>query len=228
MLEGKNADINRVQESLPSASLIHIACHSTYESQNLSKSGIELAHGQRLTLSKLTAGTGYLKHARLVFLSSCESGLSGSWFLADEFIGLPVSFLQAGAKGVIGTLWPVFDDAAMLICDKFYEYYLDEEGLEKVAPAEALAKAQYWLCNVSLKELQNSKFGSVLGFDKPKQNKIQQKMRLRLNSKSKFQESERQENHSSEKEIQVIAFSSDSIRPYASPIEWAGFVLVGL
>jgi CHAT domain-containing protein len=57
---------------------------------------------------------------------------------------------DAGVRAVIGALWPVFDDAAMLICDRFYYYYLDDQGREMMPPAQALLLAQAWLRKISV------------------------------------------------------------------------------
>jgi hypothetical protein len=47
----------------------------------------------------------------------------------------------------------VFDDAAFLLGDKFYELHLDKHGKEQLAPAVALRAAQDWLRHVTYGEL---------------------------------------------------------------------------
>ncbi|MCX4760611.1 CHAT domain-containing protein [Streptomyces sp. NBC_01275] len=52
-----------------------------------------------------------LRGVDLVTLSACESGL-GRFDLADNPRGLPAAFLLAGARAVVGCLWPVRAEAA--------------------------------------------------------------------------------------------------------------------
>ncbi|MFE3937210.1 CHAT domain-containing protein, partial [Streptomyces goshikiensis] len=59
----------------------------------------------------------------------------------DEVIGLPAGFLQAGAAGVIATLWAVDARATALLVARFYRAWR-AEGLP---PANALRLAQRWL-----------------------------------------------------------------------------------
>jgi CHAT domain-containing protein len=66
-----------------------------------------------------------------------------------EFIGLPVAFLQAGASGVIGTLWPVDDVSTALVMMKFYDLYL----AKGTPPALALRQAQLWLRDAGREEV---------------------------------------------------------------------------
>ena len=44
---------------------------------------------------------------------------------ADEVVGLAASFLQAGAAGVIASLWPVYDHATFLLMCRFLQLWLD-------------------------------------------------------------------------------------------------------
>jgi CHAT domain-containing protein len=78
--------------------------------------------------------------ARLCVLSACESAVAGG-FVPDQAIGLPGGLLQAGAAGVVGSLWPVGDLAARVLLTRFYRLW-QGGGLE---PAEALRQAQILL-----------------------------------------------------------------------------------
>jgi CHAT domain-containing protein len=82
-------------------------------------------------------------------LSACETGVFDFQRAPDEFIGLPAAFLQAGAAGVIGTLWPVDDISTALIMLKFYELYLGKN----IQPALALRRAQIWLRDADALEI---------------------------------------------------------------------------
>ena len=77
---------------------------------------------------------------RLVVLSACRTALVGTE-LPDEAVGLPSAWLQAGAKDVLASLWPVSDSVTVAFMKKFYELLL----LDRLDPTEALWLAQRWL-----------------------------------------------------------------------------------
>lgn len=72
----------------------------------------------------------------LVTLSAC-SGSKGKVYEGDEQVGLATTFLAAGASQVVASLWPIRDEEAALLMEKFY-YFL----LENNSPSRALALAQ--------------------------------------------------------------------------------------
>ena len=82
-------------------------------------------------------------------LSACETGLYDVALNPDEFVGLPATFMQLGAAGVLATLWQVDDLATSLLLAKFYDLHLGN-GL---APPTALRGAQAWLRTASKEEL---------------------------------------------------------------------------
>ena len=60
-----------------------------------------------------------LSAARLVALSACESGL-GKVGGGDEFFGFKRSFLAAGARSLLVSLWAIDDDSAASLMSAFY------------------------------------------------------------------------------------------------------------
>ncbi|MFI2201330.1 CHAT domain-containing protein [Streptomyces sp. NPDC020192] len=60
-----------------------------------------------------------LRGVDLVTLAACESAL-GRFDLADNPRGLPTAFLLAGARAVVGCLWPVRTDAATCFFGELY------------------------------------------------------------------------------------------------------------
>lgn len=62
-----------------------------------------------------------LSQASLVMLSACESGL-GQAQAGQGMAGMFSSFHAAGAEHVIGTLWPVDDDATVAFVQHFYDH----------------------------------------------------------------------------------------------------------
>jgi CHAT domain-containing protein/Tfp pilus assembly protein PilF len=75
--------------------------------------------------------------ADLVVLSGCDSGL-GESIRGEGLVGLAQGFFQAGAGGVLVTLWPVDDRATASLMTEFYRLLL----VEGLTPAAALAHAQ--------------------------------------------------------------------------------------
>ena len=76
--------------------------------------------------------------ADLVVLSGCQTNL-GKDIPGEGMTGLTLSFLHAGATGVISTLWPIRDADSADFMVRFYKAYV-ASGLK--SPAAALSEAQ--------------------------------------------------------------------------------------
>lgn len=137
-----------VIKKAPERTYLHFSCHGLYNWQDVMGSRLELANRHMLTLSDIISDLD-LGRARLVTLSACETGMTDMRQSPDEFIGLPTGFLQAGAIGVVSTLWAVNDAATSLLVKHFYEKHL-KEGLP---PDQALRLAQLWLRDATRQEL---------------------------------------------------------------------------
>ena len=72
----------------------------------------------------------------ILTLSACETAL-GRFDAGDNLRGLPASFLLAGARAVVGTLWPVETNASALFFTEFYGAVHDG-----AVPLDAFAAAQ--------------------------------------------------------------------------------------
>ena len=97
-----------------------------------------MAHDETLTLRDLLDLK--LQGLRLAVLSACETGIPGT-NLPDEVISLPTGLLQAGAAGVVSSLWSVADLSTMVLLSRFYELWRNQN----LPPATALRQAQLWL-----------------------------------------------------------------------------------
>ncbi|MBE9540477.1 MAG: CHAT domain-containing protein [Proteobacteria bacterium] len=108
----------------------------SYYQNPLLRSGIALANAnQRVTstakinendgiLTALEAMSLYLEGTDLVVLSACETGV-GEINVGEGVYGLQRSFLEAGAKAVLYTLWPVSDEGTRFFMERFYQNYLN-------------------------------------------------------------------------------------------------------
>lgn len=135
---------------LQEKTFLHFACHGFFNLRAPSESGLILSGEQMdiLSLSEVRDKLS-LRFSRLVVLSACQTGLTDFRRLPDEVIGLPTGFMQAGAPGVVASLWPVDDRSTALLMERFYRNMI-EDSME---PASALRDAQRWLRRASRREL---------------------------------------------------------------------------
>jgi CHAT domain-containing protein/Tfp pilus assembly protein PilF len=134
---GKDATKARFMSRAPANGIVHIAAHSIVDELDPLYSIIRLASSPEGG-GDLEAHEVYrlrLTGTRIVVLSACDSG-SGRIAAGDEFWGFQRTFLGAGARTLLLTHWPVYDDSTAQLMERFYLH------LQKEAPAEALRKAQ--------------------------------------------------------------------------------------
>lgn len=106
----------------------HFACHGVSDPADPSSSRLLLHdhHDAPLTVSALASL--HLDHARLAYLSACDTALSASSQLIDEAIHLTSALQLAGYPHVIGTLWAIDDHIAVQIADAFYAALTNAPG----------------------------------------------------------------------------------------------------
>ncbi len=155
-LSGEAATSAAVTAALSGATHLHFACHGQFNLEQPLASALALAGADGLSLRHVLEGGADLTAARLVVLSACESGLIDVRHVPDEVVGFPAGFLQAGAAGVVSTLWPVDDLSTALLMIQFYTYLWREAA----PPVEALRRAQLWLRAATNAEL-SERLGAV-------------------------------------------------------------------
>lgn len=195
------ATVTRTLELLADARYVHLSCHGVFDPEVPLNSYLKLAYEDRVTLQDLLA-TQNLRGVRLVTASACSTAVTGIQYLADEVIGMPSAFIQAGAAGVVGTLWPVVDLSTALIMCRFYELYLsatDLSATEALEPADALRIAQCWLARASAEE--------IVAY---------------CNERSSLRKALHQTIHD-----RAFGRMAGSAHPFADPYYWAPFVFVG-
>jgi tetratricopeptide (TPR) repeat protein len=132
VLSGGAATADAVLRALDGAWLAHIAAHGTFRSDSPLFSSLQLDDGP-LTVYDLER----LQRApyRMV-LSSCDSGLAKP-VGADELLGLTSSLLPLGAAGILASVVPVSDRAAVPLMTAVHDRLAKGHSL-----AEALAGAR--------------------------------------------------------------------------------------
>ncbi len=140
-----------------------------------------------------------LAGTELVVTSACETAL-GAIHSGETVVGLRRSFIQAGAKAVVMSLWKVPDVATAILMERFY-YYLLELKLSK---AEALKKAKYDVRNLTIAQ-----------------------MRSQWLTEEAIEWTETHSKNIAAHLRQLSQKSDDSERPYEHPSYWAAFICLG-
>jgi hypothetical protein len=110
-------------------------CHGIWEGSDPDLSHLVMADGSQLSAQDLAAID--LRSVDLALLGACETALIGMRGTPDEFTGLPVALLQAGARSVAASQWLV--DAASTYA---LLHRMMQEHRAGLSPARALQAAQ--------------------------------------------------------------------------------------
>ncbi|MEU0792277.1 CHAT domain-containing protein [Amycolatopsis sp. NPDC005961] len=129
------------------ASMLHLACHAR-NAGAVEASYLELT--RQLTIKAVlehAAGRAADTPGPLVVLSTCLSDLTEQDY--DEALTLATAFVAAGAVTVVGSRWPVDDQATAAAMFAFH-HFLAREAQD---PAHALRSAQLWMLDAGRAEL---------------------------------------------------------------------------
>jgi CHAT domain-containing protein len=142
VLSNAKATRTAVLNALPSYTVAHFACHGSANFRTPLDSGLLMAD-ETLTLRDLLDLK--FQGLRLAILSACETGIPGTE-LPDEVVSLPTGLLQAGAAGVVSSLWSVADLSTMVLLSRFYDLWRPQSpAATPLDPPAALRQAQLWL-----------------------------------------------------------------------------------
>lgn len=131
--------------ALPDATVAHLACHGRLDPDDPMRSRFEVGTDSHLTVDDLTElSTSGLD---LVVAPACQSA-SASPDAPDELLGVAHALTHAGARVVIASEWDADDAATALVVARLYE----EMG-SGAPPAQALARAQRWVAEVTVPQL---------------------------------------------------------------------------
>lgn len=138
LLTGADATEAAVEGHLPGAAMLHFATHAVADANDPGSSAVFLAPGGgrdgRWTAREIAAAdlTG-----AVVLLSAC-SGADGEPIGAGV-LGLSQSFLEAGARAVVASRWPIRDEAAARYSAALHDALSDGATIGQAAHAARAA-----------------------------------------------------------------------------------------
>ena len=138
LLTGEDATRAAVLQQASGRRFLHLATHGFARPgcpDPLTGAGLALADSP-LTAADVTRLD--LRGTELVVLSACDTAMGGS-LDDDGLFGLRHAFLQAGARSLVLTLWPVEDEATRWLMVHLYVQLLGRRSTEV---AEALGASQ--------------------------------------------------------------------------------------
>jgi CHAT domain-containing protein/tetratricopeptide (TPR) repeat protein len=231
-----NATAETVLAHLEPHSYWHFSAHGRFDWSNARNSGLVMSDNGTLTVDALLHHEDVTRTPpRLVVLSACETGLYDPNLSPDEFIGLPTSFIQLGAAGVVAALWKVDDLSTTLLMARFYDLFLDE----RFSPITALRQAQFWLRDATRKDLTAyiKAVGTKVKLDQTELARMESQLDLSVSvnvvsttkalvdvGTSKPNTVRKERGRSASKTTDRVS----EIRPFAHPYYWGGFFYTGL
>ena len=153
-LTGRDATKDEVLKRLKSVALVHIAAHGCAQTGEIV---LALDHGRKteplrrqdfiLTMSDVQA---VCLRARLVVLSCCHSGRGE--VKSEGVVGIARSFVCAGARSVLVSLWAIDDEATMVFMESFYQHLADgnstsvalHQAMKSLRVSEKFSAMKHW------------------------------------------------------------------------------------
>jgi CHAT domain-containing protein len=228
ILDKTNASPAAVLAALKGKAYWHFSSHGTFDWIDARQAGLIMRDNTPLTIGALLAEEGRLGRPRLVVLSACETGLYDTRNNPEEFVGLPATFLQLGTAGVVATLWQVDDLATSLLIAKFYELHL----ADKLSPPTALKRAQAWLREATRDDLiaYGRASAAAAKLDAAKLAELEGTLfSLQRARSARFAPVwTRLQTRNLSGPGSPTETAMPSVRPFAHPYFWGGFVYTGL
>lgn len=201
-LQGNAATKEAVESALARCGHAHFAAHAEFDPAAPLNSGLILSGGLRFVPYSVDRGGLPL---RLVVLSACQSAMIDILKKPDEVMGLATLFMEAGAAGVVGSLWQVDDLSTALLMVRFYATMVqrqDAGSLEFRQPCKALRDAQIWVRDLKRDDLERMASCPVIT-------------------------AEDRALQALAREFQASCSDWPGERPFADPFFWAGLVYYG-
>lgn len=131
-LPGSVCTKRRVIEELNNGyAFVHCVCHGTYDKENPRNSALYFTNDREMDAFRLTAAElrefVRLEDLPMITLSACSTALVAD-SRSNTWHGLPGSFLEIGARCVIGARWPVADHLARRVMSTLYQKIFLKQG----------------------------------------------------------------------------------------------------
>jgi CHAT domain-containing protein len=121
LLTGTAASERALKEAdLQPFGLLHLAAHAVVDHEHPSRSAVLLAPGSEEEdgLLQVREIVDLPLRDKVILLTGCRSA-SGAVLEGEGTLGLARAFFQAGARTVVGSLWPIRDDEAEIVVRSF-------------------------------------------------------------------------------------------------------------
>lgn len=138
---GAESDHDAVLEALRCHGIAHLACHGVADWRDPPRSRLILHDHLTRPLTLHDISELRLESGQLAYLSACSTTDTNA-LQADESTHLTAAFQLAGYRNVIGTLWPISEQAATAVAREVYTFLGNstiQPALDEVA--EALHRA---------------------------------------------------------------------------------------
>ncbi len=126
-LNREYAKIDEVEKNVLNTSIIHFACHGSFNSNDPFESSVLFSSDKKLSANDISLKN--LDYYPLVFLNACETGITTSdkviGGVGDEQIGLVRAFAMAHSPAIIVAGWRIDDAVAKYFAEKFYNALSD-------------------------------------------------------------------------------------------------------
>lgn len=147
LLHGRQATPQAFLEHAGRFDVVHLACHGSVDTEAPGQATLALSGG-RLTLDEIVSSL-VLDDIALVLLTACRSGQADS-VIPDETLDIGSTFLAAGARSVVSSMWPVDELAATLFLWQLFRLWDWGEGLPLPA---AVHGSRLWLRDLTVADL---------------------------------------------------------------------------
>lgn len=140
IIDGSRATGGSLLSEIREGSILQFVGHTVVDADPSSRT-LRLGETQQSRLGMGDILAAPLPRLRLVYLSACETD-RGPILKSEGSITIARSFFAAGVPVVVGTLWPIDDEAARLAAQTFHRHLLRGD-----TPAESLRQAQLSLAS---------------------------------------------------------------------------------
>ncbi|KZV70887.1 hypothetical protein PENSPDRAFT_427625, partial [Peniophora sp. CONT] len=127
-LEDEQATVQSVLPAINQHTWVHFACHGSQHPDDPTLTAVEL-HDKPLTLADLMHTVS--DNAELAFLSACQTAV-GDKKVREESAHLAAGMLAVGFKGVIATMWSIYDEDGPVIVEAYYKKLLELRATDVV------------------------------------------------------------------------------------------------